>query len=367
MTGEWTEIYYLLSNFTTIYYLFYYLSDFTTLLPCRHPGLAQEKGLQAQAQANQAAFLSLSTSLNQKLNSILQARHPPAQQNTHPQEEVEAVDTSGAPDEARFSDHDEYTVPPLSGNIPPYNPSPLPLSPTLDSSAAPSPTDEAPGDATSAPPPPDKLYHFPEYASITEEGIYFGDSFVSFASSEIQTLQHQGQRIFKPLILSETVLALLEESNQIILRTDLKDEKREHFKTLSQAVNSMVYACYGWSTSSSSPLTFALDKVSQYVESIPTSNDPARPPTFRHIPFSMEAASSKCNPILTFASAPKLSNDCHKLSGILAGKTRDVPDDLRSKDFELHQLLLGLLLLHDNAKLSINITNDVLGKLCSYL
>ena len=30
MTSEWTEIYYLLSNFTTIYYLFYYLSDFIT-------------------------------------------------------------------------------------------------------------------------------------------------------------------------------------------------------------------------------------------------------------------------------------------------------------------------------------------------
>ena len=155
--------------------------------------LAQEKSLQAQAKANQAAFLSLSTSLNQKLDSILQACHPPAPKNTRPQEQVEAVKTSGALDEARFLDHDElddeYAVPPYPGTyLLTTLPSPLPLSPTLDSSAAPSPTDEAPGDATSAPPPPDKLYHFPEYASITEEGVYFGDSFVSFASSEIQTL-----------------------------------------------------------------------------------------------------------------------------------------------------------------------------------
>ena len=37
MTSEWKEIYYLLLNFTTIYYL----SDFTTLLPCRHPDTVQ--------------------------------------------------------------------------------------------------------------------------------------------------------------------------------------------------------------------------------------------------------------------------------------------------------------------------------------
>ena len=79
-----------------------------------------------------------------------------------------------------------------------------------------------------------------------------------------------------------------------------------------------------------------------------------------------------CSPLttsfLTATFSPLLwppnlvSKDYHKLPGLLAGKTYEVPDSLRTEDYEARQLLAGFLNLRESSKLSSCIAYDIILK-----
>ena len=65
-------------------------------------------------------------------------------------------------------------------------------------------------------------------------------------------------------------------------------------------------------------------------------------------------------PLLAFASSHKLPKEAHRLTGLLAGATTEVPDSLRSKDFQARQLLHGLLFTHESLKFNDQIATSAL-------
>lgn len=148
----------------------------------------------------------------------------------------------------------------------------------------------------------------------------------------------------------------------VVPRKDLSDNKGERFKTLALTINATAYKQYGWRSSDSKPFTVGMDRPSRFIGTLHDTHDPTTSLSHKTIPYQIE---STANPIFAFASAPKLPKDCHRLPGLLAGKTKEIPDELRNKYFELRQQLLGLLLIHEGAKLSVSITSEVLPKHCT--
>ena len=210
----------------------------------------------------------------------------------------------------------------------------------------------------------DNFYYFPESCQLFDDSIVLGEHQIFVDSRELEYAQHNGQDTFRPLILTEAVKALIQESSLVVMRKDLKDSKQEHFKSLAKVVNTNSYAHLGLRTSDSQGMTITTNRVSRFLESVKSTYDPTSLQSHKPTPFSLVSstcADPKCE-LLGFASAPKLGKDCHKLSGLLAGKSSEVPDNLRIEDYEIRQILSGLLLLHETTKFSSNIATDVIFK-----
>lgn len=141
--------------------------------------------------------------------------------------------------------------------------------------------------------------------------------------------------VFRPLQYSPAVLSLLEDSTIVVPRKNLRDNKCELFKLLTHTINATAYKPLGWRSSDRNPYKIAITKTSRFVETFKGSLDPTVPPSNKPTPYYLEAASDSSAPnlILAFASAPKLPRDCHRLTGLLVGKTKEVPDVLHNKDY----------------------------------
>ena len=87
--------------------------------------------------------------------------------------------------------------------------------------------------------------------------------------------------------------------------------------------------------------------------------DPETPKT---MPFSLhpKPCTEKSAFIPAFASAPKLPKNAHKLDGLLAGYTTEVPDTLRTQDFQARQPLHDLLMNHELLKFQEQIAHQAL-------
>ena len=85
-------------------------------------------------------------------------------------------------------------------------------------------------------------------------------------------------------------------------------------------------------------------------------------PRSRAEPFSLSPnpTSGSQAEALAFATAPKLGKDAHVLPDLLTTFTKDLPDALRSKDFEACQQLHGLLFAHETSKFLGNIGEEAL-------
>jgi len=82
------------------------------------------------------------------------------------------------------------------------------------------------------------------------------------------------------------------------------------------------------------------------------------------MPFSFAAPEEAEDSIIAFAAAPKLTKDCHRLGGHLTSLTKEIPDALRTKDFEARQTLLGALTLHESSRLGADILSQHLPSQC---
>ena len=189
------------------------------------------------------------------------------------------------------------------------------------------------------------------------------DHEISVDSGELEFSQHNGIDTFRPVVMTEAVKALMDEACLVVPRKDLVDTKQEHFKSLLKVVNMSAYHHFGFRSSDLQGLTFTTNKPSRFIESIKEHHHTTTR-SYKVIPFSLplEPGAESQNKLLAFASAPKLGKNCHKLSGILGGKTREIPDTLRSRDYEIRQHLSGLLTAHEFTKLSSSITSDVIFK-----
>lgn len=223
----------------------------------------------------------------------------------------------------------------------------------------PSPSPSTPSPTASSP----NFYFFPDTCTLYEHAVVIRDHEISVDSGELEFSQHNGIDTFRPLLMTEAVKALMDEASLVVPRKDLVDSKQEHFKSLLKVVNMSTYQHFGFRSSNLQGLTFTTNKPSRFIESIKEHHDTTTR-THKVTPFSLllEPGAESQNKLLAFATAPKLGKDCHKLSGILAGKTREIPETLRSKDYEIRQQLSGLLTVHEFAKLSSNITSDVILK-----
>ena len=177
-------------------------------------------------------------------------------------------------------------------------------------------------------------------------------------------IMHNGTEVFRSIIDTPAVKALVEESSLVIPRKDLKDSRQEHFKAISRVVNTSSYAHLGLRSSDSQPLTFTINKLSRFVKANKETQDASAVLAFKGPLFTFLSSEDSESPskLLAYATAPKLSKDCHKLPRLLAGKTMEVPDTLRTEDHEIRQVITTLILTHESAKYSSNITADVILK-----
>ena len=80
------------------------------------------------------------------------------------------------------------------------------------------------------------------------------------------------------------------------------------------------------------------------------------------MPFSLhpKPCTEKSAFIPAFAWAPKLPKNAHKLDGLLAGYTTEVPDTHRTQDFQARQLLHDLIMNHELFKFQEQIAHQAL-------
>lgn len=319
--------------------------------------------VQEQSQSNLEKAIAASTTAIQKAFLDSQAsrysprqQHDPDlehQQNDYWQYEQEPFDHV-VEDQQNENELEEYYPEfpqPLPTSVP-YEPTPIgSLSPSLALSSEGTSSDSAPA-----------YYFYPEDAILCDSGIEHGSDFISFEDGTIEHTKHQGKHSFRPLVWTSAVKALVAESTNVVIRTDLRDSRQDHFRKVVNVFNKTSYEQLGWSSSSSEGHTLTVKKLTRAMETLPDRIDQSKP--FRPPPFALKAApdASLRSNILSFSAAPKLSKDCHVLPGLLAGKTREVSDDLRQKDYEARKSLQSLLFVHEASKFIHDIAKENIAK-----
>ena len=103
----------------------------------------------------------------------------------------------------------------------------------------------------------------------------------------------------------------------------------------------------GQESSDSKGLAVISQRRSRSVESLKPTYEPLSTISTKSIPFSIFPAedTERLCPLLAFTPSPKLPKEAHRLTGLLAGATSEVPDTLRSKDFQVEKFLHNLLFI----------------------
>jgi len=204
----------------------------------------------------------------------------------------------------------------------------------------------------------DRIYYLPEQGVIQlEDRISFGKHTFLFEDNELLFDRHDGYDTFQPLIYSQKVADLIEESSLVIMRDDIKENRQAQFRKLTRATNKNTFSGFGLRTSASSNLTVENAKPSRFLESLQGTRSMAS--TSKSLPYTMISTyPDASNNILAFAQAPKLSKDCHKIIGALSTQTCEVPDFLRIRDHEIRQQLSALLFVHEYICFTKNALHD---------
>ena len=212
--------------------------------------------------------------------------------------------------------------------------------------------------------PGNKFYYFPEDCELFEDIVRFGKHDIPYNTGEIYSAEHNGDAVFTPLSSSKAVLALVDASSRVIVERNLSDSCDEQSEALAQVVNTEGFKHFGMKMSGPPSLSITSMRPSHFLESLHQTFNQLDSSIPKPMPFSFcpaVGAVSAC-PIMVFASAPKLPHDAHKLGGILAGYTSEIPDDLRTQDFDARQQLQGLLLTHELMKLQEQTIKQALTK-----
>ena len=197
-------------------------------------------------------------------------------------------------------------------------------------------------------------FFWPENCDRYEDAFAFQDIPYYFRDKELEEATHLGQPSFKPLKWCPKVERLVQASCRVIVHKELEEFKKNKFESLSKVINTECYKTYGLSTSSSEPFCLTTSKVSRFASALPEDI------THKPANFSLQASPEYESPppLVAFASAPKLSKDCHHIEGVLINSTTEVSEDLRSKDFQARQNLLSNFFAHETATFIASLVKD---------
>ena len=219
-----------------------------------------------------------------------------------------------------------------------------------------------PSDPPSPSNPDSEFYFWPNDVELYREFVHYRGHKIPYYSGDIYVTIHDGAHVFSLLSSTSAVQALVNGSSRVVAKPDLPDSRQEHFKALAKIVNTGGYRKFNLESSSSHNLTLNSRQISRFLGSLKSSHSSLDPQTPKPMPFSLcpQPGTEEEAAILTFASAPKLPKNAHKLDGLLAGYTSEVPDTLRMQDFQARQLLHGLLMSHELLKFQENIAHQAI-------
>ena len=161
-----------------------------------------------------------------------------------------------------------------------------------------------------------------------------------------------GGRYVSSTTLDRRVFFYLSLASIRVLVKPETNDKSKIFQTLSTVIKTDRYHHLGYTTCLDKNYTLASNKASCFVENI---NEQSY--SFKQFPYSLIPLSSCESPplILSFIAAPKLSKTCHKLPGIFANTTVEIPGTLQVKDFVVRQNLHSLHFTHEITKMHTSI------------
>ena len=140
--------------------------------------------------------------------------------------------------------------------------------------------------------------------------------------------------------------------------TDHSESKSKQFASVTKIVDKPSLAHLGLVSHPIRPYTLAICRPSRFLHSLKQDTAPSA------VPFFICQQDNVSDPAeaLSFASAPKFSRDCHKLPDLLSQHTKELPDSLRTKDFEARSHHQGLIFSHESARCSSAISDEELKR-----
>ena len=183
----------------------------------------------------------------------------------------------------------------------------------------------------------DDYFFVLKYAIVYDEYIEYKDSHINTGNFSWDTFK--GCNILTSLKWSNVILNLIEQAPRVTTITDHSESKSKQFASVTKIVDKPPFAHLGLVSHQTRPYTLATCRPSRFLHSL--KQDTA----LRAVPFFICHQDNVSNPVkaLSFASAPKFSQDSHKLLGLLSQHTKELPDSLRTKDFEARSHLKALL------------------------
>ena len=166
------------------------------------------------------------------------------------------------------------------------------------SSNAPS---EASGASMNAPPSQslpisETRYFFPDTCVFLDDHVKFQDLEFYPDAGDIEFGHYNGRHSFRPLVNTEAVQTLIDDSSRVVIRKDVKDNKAAHFNCLALAVNTGGYQHFGISSSRLQHQTIVTEKVFHFPESIKNTYTTSPPYTHKPMPFLVVSGESSDTP-----------------------------------------------------------------------
>ena len=200
-----------------------------------------------------------------------------------------------------------------------------------------------------------RFFYLPDEAEVYDDAIVFKGRVGNPDSFDWDT--HHGKDIMTPLKWSADISFLIDEAPKVTSPMEQEETNGKYFACVLKIVDKNAHSRWGLE-SIPDQLSLSVGRPSRYLLSLKTDF-----PT-KSMPFSLSPnpTSGSQAEALAFAAAPKLGKDAHVLPGLLTTFTKDLPDALRSKDFEARQQLHGLLFAHETSKFLGNIGDEALKK-----
>jgi len=181
-------------------------------------------------------------------------------------------------------------------------------------------------------------------ACVRQQVIEYGDLSVAIngVNPALEVCFRNGRHVIRALRHTSQVDQLLESCE---LESDIsKDVQATDISKIRAPLHTALQHEFGWEISLDksirvSQISQSLCKLANSIESNENLTKQSDAVKF----------SDESHTLIKFASAARLAENCHEMTGILAGLTTPVPRELRIKDFEQRQKLLMWLKMYESS------------------